>query len=835
MKIWDTIRHAQQYQTTLERALDAVVLIDASNRITFYNDAAERLWGYRRDEVIGQNVRKLVPRMHQAQHDEYIDHHRRTGQDRIVNTSRIVEVERSDGSKVWCRLSLTQHGEGAQTCYSAFVQDVTAEREAQAIIEQTLEQALDAVVSIDENNHVTFFNAAAERLWGRPRAEVMGKNVKMLVPMAIQPQHDAYVNANRQNGVDHIVGKAREVKLERADGQVLTVSLSLSRVKLAGRTLYTAFLHDVTEQVALREESHLLSLVAHESDNSVIITDAQGKVQFVNRGFERMSGYTQAEMLGKKPGEVLQGALTDVSAKKRIRERLDAGQPFVEDILNYRKDGSYYWASLAINPVRNREGQIERFISIQSDVSHFKDISLAADAQRKALDFSMGVVEFTPTGQIIAANETFLRIMGYRAEEVAGRHHSIFMPSEGLQGDTYRQFWERLGQGEFQSGQFERRGQGARVVWLQGCYSPIVDFTGKVIKVVKYALDITAQKQAIDAVSSGLNALARGDLSQTIDIDLQGEFATLRTAFNDSMLNLQETVKTVREASDTIATAASEIASGNSNLSARTEQQAANLEETASSMEELTSTVRQNAANAKEANQVAREASEVARRGGLAVEQVVHTMQEINTSSRKIVDIISVIDGIAFQTNILALNAAVEAARAGEQGRGFAVVASEVRNLAQRSASAAKDIKSLINDSVSKVESGARLVSSAGQTIDDVVGSVKKVSDIMADISSASAEQSSGIEQVNVAITQLDDVTQQNAALVEQAAAAAESLKEQSQMLMQAIAIFKLKQGLPVMTPTLGQRATTTLAASSKSISPSSFPAPQAEDDWAEF
>lgn len=835
MKIWDTIRHAQQYQTTLERALDAVVLIDASNRITFYNDAAERLWGYRRDEVIGQNVRKLVPRMHQAQHDEYIDHHRRTGQDRIVNTSRIVEVERSDGSKVWCRLSLTQHGEGAQTCYSAFVQDVTAEREAQAIIEQTLEQALDAVVSIDENNHVTFFNAAAERLWGRPRAEVMGKNVKMLVPMAIQPQHDAYVNANRQNGVDHIVGKAREVKLERADGQVLTVSLSLSRVKLAGRTLYTAFLHDVTEQVALREESHLLSLVAHESDNSVIITDAQGKVQFVNRGFERMSGYTQAEMLGKKPGEVLQGALTDVSAKKRIRERLDAGQPFVEDILNYRKDGSYYWASLAINPVRNREGQIERFISIQSDVSHFKDISLAADAQRKALDFSMGVVEFTPTGQIIAANETFLRIMGYRAEELAGRHHSIFMPSEGLQGDTYRQFWERLGQGEFQSGQFERRGQGARVVWLQGCYSPIVDFTGKVIKVVKYALDITAQKQAIDAVSSGLNALARGDLSQTIDIDLQGEFATLRTAFNDSMLNLQETVKTVREASDTIATAASEIASGNSNLSARTEQQAANLEETASSMEELTSTVRQNAANAKEANQVAREASEVARRGGLAVEQVVHTMQEINTSSRKIVDIISVIDGIAFQTNILALNAAVEAARAGEQGRGFAVVASEVRNLAQRSASAAKDIKSLINDSVSKVESGARLVSSAGQTIDDVVSSVKKVSDIMADISSASAEQSSGIEQVNMAITQLDDVTQQNAALVEQAAAAAESLKEQSQMLMQAIAIFKLKQGLPVMTPTLGQRATTTLAASSKSISPSSFPAPQAEDDWAEF
>ncbi len=209
MKIWDSMKNARHFQQTLEQALDAVVIIDADNRVTFYNAAAERLWGYSGREVLGQNVKMLVPQMHRGQHDDYIAHHRRTGEDRIVNKSRVVEVERRDGSKVWCRLSLTRYGEGEHTCYSAFVQDITAEREAQEMVEQTLEQALDAVVTIDQDNHVTFFNAAAERLWGRQRSEVLGKNVKMLVPIDVQPHHDAYVQANRSGGADRIVGKSR--------------------------------------------------------------------------------------------------------------------------------------------------------------------------------------------------------------------------------------------------------------------------------------------------------------------------------------------------------------------------------------------------------------------------------------------------------------------------------------------------------------------------------------------------------------------------------------------------------------------------------------------------
>ncbi len=286
--------------------------------------------------------------------------------------------------------------------------------------------------------------------------------------------------------------------------------------------------------------------------------------------------------------------------------------------------------------------------------------------------------------------------------------------------------------------------------------------------------------------------IATGDLTGRMSEPSKDEIGQLTIALKDMNDSLSRVVGEVRQGTDTIATASSQIAAGNMDLSSRTEQQASSLEETAASMEELTSTVKQNADNARQANQLAVSASSVAVKGGAVVSQVVDTMSAINTSSKKIVDIIGVIDGIAFQTNILALNAAVEAARAGEQGRGFAVVAAEVRNLAQRSAAAAKEIKTLIGDSVDKVEEGSKQVAEAGKTMDEIVGSVKRVTDIMAEITAASQEQTQGIEQINQAITQMDQVTQQNAALVEEAAAAASSLQEQASGLSQVVSVFKL-------------------------------------------
>jgi len=303
-----------------------------------------------------------------------------------------------------------------------------------------------------------------------------------------------------------------------------------------------------------------------------------------------------------------------------------------------------------------------------------------------------------------------------------------------------------------------------------------------------------------DAVAIA-RAVAAGDLTNDIVVTTSDETGQLLQALKEMNASLVKIVSEVRGGTETIATASSQIASGNLDLSARTETQASSLEETASSMEELTSTVKQNADSAYQANQLALSASQVAVKGGSVVAQVVDTMGSINESSRKIVDIIAVIDGIAFQTNILALNAAVEAARAGEQGKGFAVVATEVRQLAQRSAAAAKEIKSLIDDSVEKVDTGAKLVDEAGATMQEIVDSVKRVTDIMGEISIASKEQTDGIQQVNQAINQMDEGTQQNAALVEEAAAAAASLQEQAITLSHVVSVFKLGEEHPSVSP----------------------------------
>jgi methyl-accepting chemotaxis protein len=342
--------------------------------------------------------------------------------------------------------------------------------------------------------------------------------------------------------------------------------------------------------------------------------------------------------------------------------------------------------------------------------------------------------------------------------------------------------------------------------------------------------------------------IAQGDL--TVDIAIPPkDRSSLLFAMKTMRDGLVSIVSQVRNSTDTIATASNQIASGNLDLSSRTEEQASSLEETASSMEELTSTVKQNADNARQANQLAASASEIAVKGGTVVSEVVHTMENITESSKKIAEIISVIDGIAFQTNILALNAAVEAARAGEQGRGFAVIASEIRSLAQRSASAAKEIKELIGTSVEKVENGSRLVTQAGSTMNGIVESVKRVTDIMAEITAASQEQASGIEQVNQAVAQMDEVTQQNAALVEEAAAASQSMQEEAANLAQVVSVFKLSgiQTMAVAKPihkSAGKPAASTIrpvsAQAAKLIAVpagerKALPATTNNDQWEEF
>jgi methyl-accepting chemotaxis protein len=394
----------------------------------------------------------------------------------------------------------------------------------------------------------------------------------------------------------------------------------------------------------------------------------------------------------------------------------------------------------------------------------------------------------------------------------------------------------------------EKEVQGIILAAAQGDFGKRLDLDGKqgffegLAIGLNELLDTTAR--GLKDIAHVLQALAKGDLTQSITADYEGLFGQLKEDTNATIARLQEVIGRIKEATEAIDTAAKEIAAGNQDLSSRTEEQASSLEETASSMEELNATVKQNAENAKQANELAKKSNDAVSRGGEAVKRVVTTMGDIQDSSKKIADIIGVIDSIAFQTNILALNAAVEAARAGEQGRGFAVVATEVRNLAQRSATAAKEIKGLIAESVDKVDGGAKLVNQAGEAMDEVVTSFQQVANLVTEISGASREQSSGIEQVTQAVSQMDEVTQQNAALVEEAAAAAESLEEQARGLVQSVSMFRLPGGggthLPAValrdaTPKrLGKPAGKPAKTAAKQLAQAKH-AGQAEDEWEEF
>ena len=428
--------------------------------------------------------------------------------------------------------------------------------------------------------------------------------------------------------------------------------------------------------------------------------------------------------------------------------------------------------------------------------------SRAADfeGQLAAISKAQAVIEFKLDGTILTANENFLKTLGYTLEEIQGKHHSMFVEPSHRDSSEYRLFWDKLGRGEYDAGQYKRIGKGGKEVWIQASYNPILDMNGKPFKVVKYASDVTAQvknSQALDSAVRETQAMVQaaidGDLTRRISLEGKtGQIAALSESANslvDAMMTLVEEIKAV---STEVHGGAEEISQGNLHLSQRTEEQASSLEETASAMEEMTSTVKQSADNASQANQLAGAARQRAEKGGSVVTAAVAAMGEINSSSKKIADIIGVIDEIAFQTNLLALNAAVEAARAGEQGRGFAVVASEVRNLAGRSATAAKEIKTLIKDSVAKVEEGTKLVDESGKALGEIGTAVAKVTDVIAEIASSSQEQASGIEQVNKAVVQMDETTQQNAALVEQAAAASESIVEKAKQLSDVVAHYRV-------------------------------------------
>jgi methyl-accepting chemotaxis protein len=413
------------------------------------------------------------------------------------------------------------------------------------------------------------------------------------------------------------------------------------------------------------------------------------------------------------------------------------------------------------------------------------------------------VIEFDTDGRIVNANDNFLDVMNYGLEEIRGQHHSMFVEAAYRATPEYREFWAKLARGEYDANQYKRLGKGGKEVWIQASYNPILDAKGKAFKVVKFATDITPQVMASQALQTAVrqtqevvNAAKENDLTQRIPLQGKtGEIETLCSGVNSLLDSMSAVIAEIKTAAGEVTNASAEISASTTDLSQRTEEQASSLEETSASMEEISATVKKNAENANDANRSASDTQQVADRGGQVVAKAVEAMARIEESSGKIAEIIGVIDEIARQTNLLALNAAVEAARAGEAGRGFAVVASEVRSLAQRSSQAAKDIKDLITHSSGQVKDGVDLVNKAGTALTEIVVSIKKVADIVADIANASAEQATGIEQVNKALSQMDEVTQQNSALVEENAATAKTLEHQANAMNDRVAAFHIVDG----------------------------------------
>lgn len=501
-------------------------------------------------------------------------------------------------------------------------------------------------------------------------------------------------------------------------------------------------------------------------------TDIKGRITYVNPAFIEASGFAEEELIGK-PHNLIRHPDMPEQAFGDMWQTLKTGLPWTGIVKNRRKNGEFYWVNANVTPVRENN-QIVAYMSVRSKPSRAQVDGAAAIYARFKAGQARGLA--VRRGAIVATG-----LFGKLASlKNTGLNARISLSMSAIIAVI-------LGLGSAATGATENA---AVSYWYGGA-----TLIGTAIAGLAWLGLYLSIVRPLNSLIDKTRVIAGGDFTVDFKVDRHDDMGQLQQALQQMNVNLRSVMGDIRSNVDSISVATHEIAVGNMDLSGRTEAQAASLEQTASSMQQFASTVKQNADNAIEANRLAQSASEIAGKGGAVVERVGATMDEISASAKRIVDIISLINGIAFQTNILALNAAVEAARAGEQGKGFAVVAAEVRSLAQRSASAAKEIKVLIDDSVDKVEIGNQLVSDAMATMNGIVDSVKSVTEIMNEISVASREQSTGIEQVNLAITHMDEVTQQNAALVEEAAMAASSLDEQTIHLTQSIAVFKTGRG----------------------------------------
>jgi methyl-accepting chemotaxis protein len=546
---------------------------------------------------------------------------------------------------------------------------------------------------------------------------------------------------------------------------------------------------------AARIDNDTATLAAISGSQAMIEFTPEGKIIAANDKFLAVMGYALAEVVGQHHRMFVEPAYASSPEYRVLWERLRGGEAQVAEFRRLAKGGREVWIEASYNPVTDAEGRVLRIVKVATEITAKKLAAADWQGQLAAIGKSQAVIEFSPDGTVLTANANFCTALGYRLDEMVGRHHRMFVSPEFAASADYREFWARLGRGEYLTAEYLRIGKGGRDVWIQASYNPILDPNGAVVKVVKFATDVTARKQAVDLLGQSLAKLAEGDLRASISTRFPGELEAVRVALNNTVERFSEIVSGLRHTSQALRTASREILSGANDLSDRSARQAAAIEETSAAMEQLSTTVAGNSRRAETANAQSRTLLDSARASGEVMRSANEAMERIATSSGKISNIIGMIDDIAFQTNLLALNASVEAARAGDAGKGFAVVAVEVRRLAQSAANASSEVKALIEQSAGEVHGGSQLVSDAAERIAGMLQAVSQNGQLVGEIADAGESQSSAIGEVTASVRQMDEMTQQNAALVEEINASIEQTEAQAAELDGLVAQFVVAEG----------------------------------------
>ncbi|CVI64523.1 MULTISPECIES: methyl-accepting chemotaxis protein [Agrobacterium] len=526
---------------------------------------------------------------------------------------------------------------------------------------------------------------------------------------------------------------------------------------------------------------------------AIIEFDLTGKILKANDNFCKAVGYQQSEIVGRTHSMFLSPEDSASPEYKSFWAKLSRGEYDQGQYRRRAKNGDEIWIEASYNPVF-RFGKPYKVVKIATDITSIKRRSAEDTGKLAALSRAQAMIEFTPDGKILSANENFLATLGYTAEDIIGKHHSMFCEPAYAQSQDYRDFWKELGKGHFSTGQFMRLGKDGKRVFIQASYNPIIDDRGRVFKVVKFAFDVTDRMHAVEELGAALERLSQCNIRITLDKPFVGEFERLRRDFNKSIAEFQKTLENVLGQTGDLTRSSQEVSEASVNLAERSREQAVALEETSAALEEITATVRSSTENMKETRKLVQSARTSTVASTEVVERTVDAMQRIETASREISQIIGVIDEIAFQTNLLALNAGVEAARAGDAGKGFAVVAQEVRELAQRSANAAKEIKALINNSGTEVLEGVRLVGETGEALKQIDALVRHIDSNVDMIAKAADEQAVGISEINKAVNRLDRMTQENAAMSARTTVISTTLAQGADALAQLVSLFKLNR-----------------------------------------